>query len=930
MKTTIRQLLYSAALGLLLLGSANSQAATDCNAVTEISKIECQSLLELYHSTGGPNWTRNDGWNVTNTPCSWYGIRCENQRVTEIDLGIYSSSNNLSGSIPNFSGLPELQTLYLYNNQLTWVPDFSALPKLQTLSLSGNQLTLVPDFSALPELRTLWLYDNQLTSVPDFSALPKLQTLYLGYNQLTSVPDFSALPQLQELSLSSNQLTGPIPDFSHLTELETLDIRGNAVCKNSQIDYMTWSVENTGRFAGDITWQQQLDSLPYCPIAQFTATPVQGPAPLTVALDGRASTDTDGTIASYSWWSSDGQTVGGETPTASLTFSQPGTYTINFGVGDNQGVVSQTVQTTVTVVKPNAPPTAAFTLSTAQGFAPLPVTLDASDSTDDGMIVKYEWSAGGPAFATGKTITNTFSPGEYTITLTVTDNQGQTATATQSLTVSEPEPPEPDGPIADESDEPIPGQAIIIAGPSPTDNLFKYSHEFTQRMYRLLRQRGYDDDKVQYLSVWAPDIETPLDGRLEPERQDYDLFDPEKELAEAFTQAASELTPGQQFVFYLHAHAHPNATYLVNYELSASRLRELFATIPAEVEQIIILDTCYSGSFLDELSGVPNRVVVASTNDKSKTWQIARTSFADEFLGMLQSGSSLGEAFRAAEDMILNNSDLFSGQRPWLDDDGDGQFFNDGLKSEQIFVGRRKIDFAAPQPKIEQIHPLIRLPDNTSTATLWIRTNPGHQFIHRVRAVLVEPNYQVGDYQGKNTKFNQSELELIYNAAQNRYETAYSGFTTAGRWRILYQVQDVEGNWSESVQGEVQAPGLECNPCVQMLLNQSRYSAGDPLRLDMTVNGNKAVDLYVAIVFPDGYFITVTYPLNFSWPNAIQVYRPNVEIAGQQTFAIMNFPVPNGIANGPYAACGVLVQAGRDSNDRQHWIHQDCLGFEVD
>jgi hypothetical protein len=71
-------------LGLFLV-NMTTQAATDCNAVTEISKVECQSLLELYHSTEGPNWSNNEGWNVTNTPCAWYGITCGNQGVTKID-----------------------------------------------------------------------------------------------------------------------------------------------------------------------------------------------------------------------------------------------------------------------------------------------------------------------------------------------------------------------------------------------------------------------------------------------------------------------------------------------------------------------------------------------------------------------------------------------------------------------------------------------------------------------------------------------------------------------------------------------------------------------------------------------------------------------------------------------------------------------------
>jgi len=93
--------------------------------------------------------------------------------------------------------------------------------------------------------------------------------------------------------------------------------------------------------------------------------------------------------------------------------------------------------------------------------------------------------------------------------------------------------------------------------------------------------------------------------------------------------------------------------------------------------------------------------VVTSINDKSLTWQVVRSRFADEFIGMLLSGGNFLEAFQAAEDMIINKPDLFSGQRPWLDDDGDGQFLNDGLKSEQIFVGRQKIDSAAPPPEIQ-------------------------------------------------------------------------------------------------------------------------------------------------------------------------------------------------------------------------------------
>ncbi len=215
-------------LGLLLWGMS-TQAATDCNAVTEISTIECESLLELYHSTKGAEWKYNYGWNVTNTPCSWKGVTCENGGVTEIDLGDYPS-NNLKGTLPNFKGLPNLQRLDLSNNQLTGpIPDFSALPKLQELSLSSNQLT---------------------GTIPDFSALPKLEELSLSKNQLTgAIPD-ALLPNLSDFSFSGNQLTLMDTNCNAVTQISKVECESLLELYHSTNgaewwDKSGWNVTNT-------------------------------------------------------------------------------------------------------------------------------------------------------------------------------------------------------------------------------------------------------------------------------------------------------------------------------------------------------------------------------------------------------------------------------------------------------------------------------------------------------------------------------------------------------------------------------------------------------------------------------------------------------------------------------------------------------------
>jgi biotin-(acetyl-CoA carboxylase) ligase len=68
---------------------------------------------------------------------------------------------------------------------------------------------------------------------------------------------------------------------------------------------------------------------------------------------------------------------------------------------------------------------------------------------------------------------------------------------------------------------------------------------------------------------------------------------------------------------------------------------------------------------------------------------------------------------------------------------------------------------------------------------------------------------------------------------------------------------------------------------------------------------------------------------SFSWPNTVQVYQPKVNIAGEKTYPIMNFPLPEGVGLGQYKTCGVLVEVDTAPLEPNNWIHIDCAGFEV-
>ncbi|MFS4505797.1 PKD domain-containing protein, partial [Clavibacter sp. Sh2141] len=167
------------------------------------------------------------------------------------------------------------------------------------------------------------------------------------------------------------------------------------------------------------------------PTAVVTATATD----LTAKLDGSASTDADGTVASYAWDFGDGSTGTGPTPTHA--YAAAGTYTVALTVTDDKGLTG-TASTQVQVTAPpvNREPTAVITSTTTD----LVANLDGRASSDpDGAIASYAWEFGDGTTGTGPSIAHPYATaGTYTVALTVTDDKGATGRTTVSVTVTAP------------------------------------------------------------------------------------------------------------------------------------------------------------------------------------------------------------------------------------------------------------------------------------------------------------------------------------------------------------------------------------------------------------------------------------------------------------------------------------------------------------
>jgi len=179
------------------------------------------------------------------------------------------------------------------------------------------------------------------------------------------------------------------------------------------------------------------------PVAYFTASPLSGPAPLSVAFSAMLSEDPDGFILKWEWDFGDGESAVGES--ISHTYDTPGTYDVTLRVTDDDSATA-TASRTITVTAAEEPggagagPTASFTATPLVGAAPLTVTFNASASAYAGhAITYYSWDFGDGVNGTGMTTTHTYAPlvtTTYNVVLRIIAADNTEGTTTKSITAT--------------------------------------------------------------------------------------------------------------------------------------------------------------------------------------------------------------------------------------------------------------------------------------------------------------------------------------------------------------------------------------------------------------------------------------------------------------------------------------------------------------
>jgi PKD repeat protein len=240
--------------------------------------------------------------------------------------------------------------------------------------------------------------------------------------------------------------TSPVQTYN-TTGPKTVRLRVTDACGATDTDTASVFVSNTA------------------PQASFTITPAVAQPGQPVTFNGSASTDSDGSIASYEWDLDGDGTYEATGATVNKTYASATTVTVRLRVTDNSG--SQDIDTQT--LRVNSPPVANFSFVPEAPVINEQVTFTSGAFDFDGSVTKYEWDLDGNGSYETDTLASNVAArmyanaGTYNVGLRVTDNNLATTEFHRAVVVQQ---TRPNASFVYAPLDPVPGQTVTLTSTS--------------------------------------------------------------------------------------------------------------------------------------------------------------------------------------------------------------------------------------------------------------------------------------------------------------------------------------------------------------------------------------------------------------------------------------------------------------------------------
>jgi ligand-binding sensor domain-containing protein len=487
------------------------------------------------------------------------------------------------------------------------------------------------------------------------------------------------------------------------------------------------------------------------------------------------------------------------------------------------------------------------------------------------------------------------------------------------------------------------GAAIIIAGGGShkENQLWNATASVSNRIYKMLKNRGFDNSQIYYLSPQSyGDFDGDgfddciVDAPATPRCQLSTVEHPIKErplkvedVRQALAWAESRGKLDQPLYLFFIDHGVPNKLMLSEGELMTA---EVFKPMldqyqkNTDNELILVIDACHSGSFVEKLVA-PNRAIISSAKAEEKAAFVELQGFSYFLAVGLESGMTFFEAFKVATEEqteMLGEKTLFAilfgsgdsqklknfSQTPQLDDNGDGIFDEkDGYQLGKVDIGGHVL-FGDITLTVET-HTASSTLQAGQPMSLKAKAISGMGALKRVWAVLRPPkmNFVLDTYGTPILAF--PRLNLSPTASEDIWETTWHDALYNGDYEITFYAEDKEGDIASSqtpliisVIGGV-APPEEAQ--VQIVLDKDSYRPGEALKAELIEDLGWGYDLYAAVLLPGGSDFIALKTTNLP----AQANRPQKWLSARtqnRPVRLLDLTLPTDLATGQYCLYGIL------------------------
>jgi hypothetical protein len=349
------------------------------------------------------------------------------------------------------------------------------------------------------------------------------------------------------------------------------------------------------------------------------------------------------------------------------------------------------------------------------------------------------------------------------------------------------------------------GRVIILGGglADQYNTYWQATTRFCTEIYRNFRKKGFTDDMI-HLLINSDMMDINYNGQA-----DDDVTDTNPPTRAAFLHVIEN-----EFAASLNEET-PLYIYMQGHGTSDSRFKVLgddeFVTAPeidAALDQIqtktgckviLILESCYSGSFISHLSG-ENRIIVTSAGGEPyNTDQSGSISFSRFLFSKLMEGDSLKKSFDSAGQRLTATRY----PAPALDDNGDKVYdLWDGMTAANTWL-TGNLSWGL-KPVITQAD-AVQVLEGASELPIRVKVTAGDTLTQRVWVQIIAPDANIT---GGNTTVFYPETELVQNSADGLYEGTVKGLYKAGLWKIAVHAEEADYDVSDPFVIWVSASGM--------------------------------------------------------------------------------------------------------------------------